>query len=711
MFSASLQFIILFEVIFLLIVVCVTLLAILIKQKKVLRELQDQFEALRKRMRNILSQSDYADSGGLSNPKQGDPVGTYLHNTAQYALERFKKFVPDGIPSLTAKQDFGAKVAALRYIYIMAEAENRAKQNAPENWLLLEKKLSDIVRWIRNIPKAQNQSGSRVKQLYEKVDQLKRHSTENSHLKRHLTLAREKNQALETENKSLQENLKKMQTMIGAFQRAFPGNNSTLETTDSVNPDNSSQAQRHERAYSAYQGSLFQVDNITQISQRKKELLQELAEKFNHAFADKDKSSQDSFAQKIKYLESDIQGSEGHISSLQNELKIARDHIAQLRENVQQPQDEPTEAIIATMTITPGEKPEPQASPKLSSWVVDGGHERTLAEIEQLRNNNQRQRMLILELNSEINKLREQVNDTQDEKIKEEKSKEIVKLERLVKESEYCIETLESEVDLLREQIANEHESELMHPDIQKINRDIEQMSAKLQQTISQCSTINNINQFSTNLLECNDIESIAQLIVETLKKFNVNFGFYLDCAITQIEYHYDGKSTPQEQKALKFNENSSEVGYINEGILFFRPHARIIIKNPPEEDEEQAIIEASLNSLAHLTNSKINHLESLAKLSQQDETLIQSLGQVKSQLTHIQDQHETQAKDAKSIIDALAKEVKASIKLLNPSPSVISVFDNVIDESIQRIDALNQESKNIRKHAKDIIITLEQLH
>ena len=141
MFNISLQTLILYEVFFILVVICVILLLVLIKQKKVIRELQEQFIALRKRMHHILSEIDYADIDNSANPKHGDQVGTYLHNTAQYALERFKKFVPDGIPSLNPSHDFGAKVAALRYLYIMAEAENRSKQNAPENWLLLEKKL------------------------------------------------------------------------------------------------------------------------------------------------------------------------------------------------------------------------------------------------------------------------------------------------------------------------------------------------------------------------------------------------------------------------------------------------------------------------------------------------------------------------------------------------------------------------------------------
>jgi hypothetical protein len=250
-----------------------------------------------------------------------------------------------------------------------------------------------------------------------------------------------------------------------------------------------------------------------------------------------------------------------------------------------------------------------------------------------------------------------------------------------------------------------------MHPDIQKLNKDIEQMSAKLHQTISQCTHANVINQLSISLLECNDMESIAQLIVDTLKKLNVNFGFYLESIITKIEYHADGKSTPQEQKALKLIDNASVVGYINEGILFFRPHARIIIKNPPDEDETQAMLETTLNTSAQLINSKINHLESLTKISSHDQAINQSLEQVKSQLIHIKDRYETQFRDSQGIIQDLAKELKASIELLKPSPTVVFVFENAINESYKRMDRIKTESNTIQKYSNEIISALEKSH
>src|SRR5690606_4742054 len=84
-----------------------------------------------------------------------------------------------------------------------------------------------------------------------------------------------------------------------------------------------------------------------------------------------------------------------------------------------------------------------------NDWISQGGHQRTLTEIQLLRDNNQSQRNMIVVMESELNTLRHAMNETTDEEEKAEKGKDIDRLERLVKECEYCIETLESEVDLL----------------------------------------------------------------------------------------------------------------------------------------------------------------------------------------------------------------------------------------------------------------------
>lgn len=679
------------------------------KLKKEHSRLENEYKELRKRTRHILNELNFTDSNELPEKLHGDTVGIFLHSLIQYSTERFKKFVPGGIPHLTPDVPFSAKIAALRYLCVMAEIENRDKQNNHENWLFLEKKLADIVRWIRNAPK-QNGSGSRTKQLHEKIDELKKHEADNVRIKRQLMLAREKNQSLSDQNKTQKDSIRKLQTMINAFQRAFPDSNDI--STNQLTAENAESAyRRHEKAANAYDGSIFQISNIRDISQRKQGLLNQLSENLNSSLHHLNKDDHGKLTGKVKALEIDILKSDQHITTLQKELKTARENIQQLKLTEQ-------DSALTTNTTTNVSSDinkhqqdtntvelEPQPS-----WADTGGPQRSLDEIEKLRNNNQNQRKLILELNSEINILRESMLTMGDETLKQEKNKDITKLERLVKECEYCIETLESEVELLRDQMTDEQDK-LQHPDIERLNRDIENISSQLHQTIEQYTHANIINKFSTRLLECNNIESIAQLIAETLKSMNISYGFYINCHIDKFEHYSDGKPSAQEQKTLKSHDASGSIGYINEGILFIRPHARLMIKNPPEENAAQAFLEATLDTIVQLIDSKIGHLESQFKLSKHDNELIHTISQVTANLAQIKERHHIQSNDAKSIMVDFTREVEESIKLMNASPAVKAVFDNVISESNQRMDFMLNESKAIDKYTQDIIKILQSTH
>lgn len=700
--TGSLAFI-LGEVIFVLFVCCIFLALITLKLKKERDALAMEYKELRKRTRHILNELSFTDNNNIPEKLHGDTVGIFLHSIAQYSIDRFKKFIPGGIPSLSPDAPFGAKIAALRYLIAIAEAENRTKQNGPENWIVLEKKMADIVRWVRNMPKDQNQSGGRIKQLQEKIDTLKKQEVENSRLKRQLSLARQKSESLSSQNKNQRDSIRKLQTMINAFQRAFP--DSSIAATSEPDEQETTSYQRHERATHAYEGSIFQIANINDISQRKQGLLNQLTQNLTDSLTHMDKSDKEKFEAKVKALEIDILKSDHHITNLQKELKSARDNIQQFK------QTEQDAAIYSSSS--PDTNEESTAQPtnednELPSWTESGGPQRSLEEVEKLRSNNQNQRKLILELNSEIGLLRESMLTTEDNDLKEEKLQEIVKLERLVKECEYCIETLESEVELLRDQMTDEHEK-LQHPDIERLNRDIEQMSSQLHQTIEQCSHANIVNKFAMQLLQCSNIESAAQLLVSTLKSINIAYGFYLASDLDKIEHYSDGKTSSQEQKSLKTQDATSVIGYTNEGILFFRPHIRLIFRNPPDEDEAQALLEVTLDTIVQLLNAKIGQLDSQAKLSKQDSSMHSALHKISATLSQINHRHHAQSNDAKGIIIDFTREMESSVKLMNPSPAVKSVFDNAISECYQRMDLMLSESKTIDKYTQDIISLLEK--
>lgn len=143
--------------------------------------------------------------------------------------------------------------------------------------------------------------------------------------------------------------------------------------------------------------------------------------------------------------------------------------------------------------------------------------------------------------------------------------------------------------------------------------------------------------------------------------------------------------------------------------FFFFRPHIRVIVRNPPDEDEAQALLEITLDTIVQLLDAKINQLDSQAKLSKHDSAMNSALHKISATLSQINHRHHAQSNDAKAIIIDFTKEVESSVKLMHPSPAVKSVFDNAISECYQRMDLMLSESKTIDKYTQEIIALLEK--
>src|SRR5690606_11707504 len=126
--------------------------------------------------------------------------------------------------------------------------------------------------------------------------------------------------------------------------------------------------------------------------------------------------------------------------------------------------------------------------------------------------------------------LRKAARDTDDEEEKAEKYRDITRLERLVRECEYCIETLESEVDYLQAQLDKaplEILPEAKPPaDFDELNRELDVMAQKLRYTIKQHLQANALNHLAVGAVACGDIESLSTLLIRTVKELGITAGF-----------------------------------------------------------------------------------------------------------------------------------------------------------------------------------------
>src|SRR5690606_13770311 len=124
---------------------------------------------------------------------------------------------------------YGSKIAALRFIYTMAELY--AYQHPPgsqAHWLALERKLVDVARWIGQEGRhLKPQVNHRLRLLQERVDALKPFEQESIRLQRQLSLARARQKKLELAHNESQRTVINLQQRLRSLRRAHGGNQET----------------------------------------------------------------------------------------------------------------------------------------------------------------------------------------------------------------------------------------------------------------------------------------------------------------------------------------------------------------------------------------------------------------------------------------------------------------------------------------------------
>ena len=729
------------EIIFLLSVITVLMGLLIRKQRQRHQFLLEEYRKLRQHNHSVFHMGELNELD-VGTPAADDPVDRFLNEATNDSLVRYRKTAQANLPRLSPELPFSAKVAALRYFFNKAEAEVRKQKTVrEEHWMQFEKQLADIARWVTTPKKLSKPlPNNRIRLLQEKIDFLQPFEKENERLQRKLAAAEARYEHLTEYERESKQTLAKMHNIIQALQmaNAYKGGDVDQKIQDALQPID--QDNHWTPPYQSYQNSVSQLDNIADISERKYSLVRKMVDELPFAYTDLNDSQRQKMSDSIRALELDLVKSDHHITNLQKELKAAKDSMkrpaivveakpvtpfnkyAPGKEMLVHPLPQDAKESIAdapteeTLTIIHSGIPDAEPKDELpNDWISGGGHKRTYAEIEQLRTNNQNQRSIIIDLEKELRSLRKSMHETTDEEEKRDKSKDIERLERLIKECEYCIETLESEVDLLHEQL-----KQSVHPDtqqskpleeVEKLNRELESISSKLQHTIKQHTQTSIINRLAVEALSTETLEDLSKLLIKAIKDLNITAGFYLQSQAGNAEYYTGNKFTPSEQKLLRQPGNVAAVAYLNEGILFARPNAHILLRNPPDDDDEQLQLENTLSNIVSIISGQIDYKEANNQLQKQSRKLDVWVADTKKQLQQLDIQYAYQSEESRRIVNNLSEELKRSMEMLEMPDSTRLVFDNAISECNQRLLVLFDSGKMVDKIASKLMSSLGNLH
>lgn len=719
--SLTLTSIILAEVAFVLLLGCAMLTYVLMRERREHQRLLRAYQRLRNTIRADRSAARAASEQAAE--EVVDPVSEYFAQAQEDAHQRYRNITQTKLPRLAPEHPFNAKVAALRFMFCQAEARAYRKSLASGDvWVLLERQLYDIARWIvdREDTKPSRQRNNQVKLLQQRVEKLKGFEKLSRDLQRKLELNQQKREELERLQEEHQSMIDKLQRINNALSLAqeLPGDSAEdlrHKLQEIIQEDRPTQALAAERRLTNIEH--FSVDN-QRLNSELTQGLRAYNEEYPHARSDQLEST-------IKRLEAELYRSERHVAELKQQHRSQGDGDLPASEALPPTPSDSGELetvegrasamgnIEDTLKVIHTNMANSTSALSRAADSSRGPSPYSLGEIQQLRGNNVRQRNLIVDLESELNHLRDAIPHTEDLGQREQQELEVLRLERLVKECEHCILALESEVEMLYNQLqerqarlAAEAEAQPTEETVEKLQQELETLSERL--LSSQQDTL--LKQFALDSLKSQSIEEIARALFGTLKRAELIAGFVLNSKVGNAEYFPAKHFLDREKAMLRRTTMSTDIAYVNEGILFAGKHMHLMLKKPPENEQELSAVEKLLHSLLELCGSRIDALELHQLNTKHNQHLDNWASTTHNTLVNMEISYAYQAEEAIHLLDELMEQLKRAGSLANTSEAAQAVIDNALNECQHRFRHLFVHGSSIDESFNQLLGHLDQL-
>lgn len=721
--SLTLTTIILGELVFLLTLGGALLAVIFLRERRQLKKVMAAYQRLRNTVRAERAQARELKA---SNEPDGDSVADYLLRVKSDSKERYRNITQATLPRLAPEHPFNAKIAALRFLFSEAEERAYRKEKASgDAWVLLEKQLYDIARWVvdRQDSKPARQRNNQVKLLQQRVEKLKGFEKQARDLQRKLELNRLKREELERaqeENRLTIEKLEKINQALN-LSNETDADQLRQQLRAIVDADDRPLVAPPER----------RVTNIEHFATDHQRLNSELAEGLRAYNGEFPSARSGQLEETIKRLEAELFRSEQHIQELKRQhgaAEATREHPAHA--SLQNHSDTQGSAELATArgradsmeqieeTLRVIHTNMADSSQALS--VASGGYGQSpysLAEIQQLRHNNTRQRNLIVDLEGEMRLLREAIPLNDDRHEQERQSAELNRLERLVKECEHCILALESEVDLLYTQLheGNQQRTASAGPSeeevsLQQLQSELGAMADRLEDTLLTSERDSILSQFAQATVRIESIEELARCLISALKRAQLTAGFYLQSKLGNAEYYPAKQFSERERGMIRRTTISQNIAYLNEGIMFASDHIHLLLKDPHADEQELQRTEQLLQALMDIARARIDSLEAELANQHQQRLLQQWSNSAHNTLVDMEIRHAYQVEETLRLMDTLVEQIQKASAVINASDGTQAVIENALNECQHRLRNLLGQDDSIDEGCTWLLNHLDQL-
>lgn len=700
--SVTLTTIILGELIFLLSLACILLASLLVRQKRLYGKLLAAYRRARHAQDSAPPAAEAA--GGAEQAPPTDPVVDYLTQARDAASERYQTITQSRLPRLDPEQPFNAKVAALRYLYCEAELKAHRKANSGGDvWVTLEKQLYDLARWVidRAAKGPGRQRNNQVRLLQQRVEKLKGFEKSARDLQRKLDLSQQKREQLEQREAEHRENIAKLRRINRLLEQAAPDSADQLrEELGSVLSGGGPTSSTEQR--------LTNIDHIARDNQRLHSDLARGLRAYNSQYPNEREAQ---LEQTVRRLEAELYRSQQHVSAMHQppaneslETAEGRDHaMGDIEESLRVIHTQMADSNQALATAMSGERSETSAF--------------SLGEIQQLRHNNTRQRNMIVDLESELRQMRTALPEQPETGDQAQQFEELQRFERLVKECEHCILALESEVDMLynqlqeREQAGQQTAGEPAEEvTFEQMRAELEHTAEQLEQALSTSERDAVLSQFAQAILRAESLEELSRCLISALHRAELTAGFKLLSRQGQAEYAPSRLFTEQERRLIRRTSLTGDVAYVNEGVLFASHHAHLLLKPDELNEYEMEGTEKLVHALLELTAGQITRLELQLEQQHSGRELGEWATHAHNTLVNMEIRYAYQAEEVQRLIDSLVEQLDRACHNLAPSETTRTVIDNALSECRHRVRQLFAADQTIEAGCNQLLAQIDEL-
>lgn len=636
-----------------------------------------------KSLKNSIREASIPLSQNSNNQHESGNFLESLTRARDQSLARHQQLSNNSSLNINPSATLTEQIAALRGLYLSAECDAYSKAlDSNAQWKQLEQALKSIVLGTKTTLKTVGESpekDQKIALLRERLNSLKNCEKQLRQKGCQLELAEQKISRMEERDKNMREGLNRIRQINRSLNLVKDQEHhnqwmriESLDEEESIN---------------------FALENISNAEGSLEHLNIANAKKFEIAgliiedLCDDESSVSETLKHKLKQLQAHLEKSEAEIGSLTKEIHQLKNGI----HDKTQSSVHPTESLII------GEEIFCDDEDHFSAVPIERKNN-TLNQIHLLQDNNIEQRNMIADLRREIMTLEEELQDN-DGLSKEEvhgKTKKIEKLESLIRECDHCILALESEVEMLYNQLANiEDQQRLTNPsersdqkqEVERLNKELDQMTDMMNNTMTLYGDQSILTKFAMESANASCVKGILIALDNAIRNTSLTPAIEIRIKTGRFNLIPESHFSISDVKELKLEAPSTAGAQrqIGEKLLFWNKRLTIIVTDLPDDNERKTQIKDNLSLLMNIAVSEIHRVETNEVNSRQKKTLEKLLTATQTELSNIDIQQNYQNDEFHLILNSLLKEIYTLSKSSDISKTMRKMLSNIVHETNER--------------------------